>query len=57
MDRERQSRWDAANLKTVSTKLTRREWAEFYAACIEQGATPYAVVKRMVRAWLQQGGD
>lgn len=53
MRRERQARWDAGNMRTVSTKLTRAEFQAFWTECVMQGVKPYTLVQRMLRAWMR----
>ena len=51
--RARQAKWDAANLATTATKLTKNEYGEFRAVCASEGVTPYAVIRKFVRVWVQ----
>ena len=50
--RRSQARWDARNLQTVSTHVTREEAAQFRKACSMVGATPYSVLRRFILACL-----
>lgn len=53
MKRERQARWDAGNMRTVSTKMNAAEWTEFRARCLAENITPYALARRLIREWMQ----
>ena len=46
--RKRQARWDARNLITVSTHVTREQAAQFRRACSSIGASPYSVLQKFV---------
>lgn len=46
--RKRQARWDARNLVTVSTHVTREQAAQFRRACSGLGACPYSVLQKFV---------
>ena len=46
--RKRQARWDARNLQTVSTHVTREQAAQFRRACSMVGASPYSVLQKFV---------
>ena len=46
--RKRQARWDARNLVTVSTHVTREQAAQFRRACSKLGACPYSVLREYV---------
>ena len=46
--RPRQARWDARNLQTVSTHVTREQAAQFRRACSTLGASPYSVLQKFV---------
>ena len=46
--RKRQARWDARNLQTVSTHVTREQAAQFRRACSSLGASPYSVLQKFV---------
>ena len=46
--RLKQARWDARNLVTVSTHVTREEAAQFRRACSKLGATPYSTLRKFV---------
>lgn len=50
--RRSQARWDARNLQTVSTHVTREEAAQFRRACSMVGASPYSVLRRFILACL-----
>lgn len=49
MDRERQAKWDAANLITLGTKVRRDEAADFRALCKKDGGTVYAYLQQFIR--------
>ena len=51
MNRRRQAKWDAGNMRTVSTKMPRKEWSEFRAVCLAENVTPYALALRLLREW------
>lgn len=51
--RERQARWDKANLVTVSTHLRLDEAADWRHACFVAGRSPYAVLQDMVRTFVR----
>ena len=46
--RLKQARWDARNLVTVSTHVTREQAAQFRRACSKLGASPYSVLQKYV---------
>lgn len=46
--RRKQSRWDARNLVTVSTHVTREQAAQFRRACSKLGASPYSILRKYV---------
>ncbi|MDD3346866.1 hypothetical protein [Oscillibacter sp.] len=54
MDRKRQARWDAHNLRTVATKLPLWEQLAFRRACSAAGVSPYALLQRLIREWMPQ---
>ena len=51
-DYSRQLRWHKAHLRTVSAKLTKPEYELFRAMCTANGTTPYRVLCRMARAYI-----
>lgn len=53
MGRERQAQWDAQNMKTVATKLTKKEYQQFKIACDTSGITQYEILQRMIRVWVR----
>ena len=58
-DYTRQIRWHKKHLRTVSAKLTVPEYELFRAMCTARHTTPYAVLCKMVRAYINmsvQGG-
>lgn len=46
--RQRQARWDARNLVTVSTHVDREAAQAFRKACSAAGATPYSTLRKYV---------
>lgn len=46
--RERQERWDARHMMTVSCRIRREQYERFKAACRLRGTTPYEVLKREI---------
>ena len=56
MAREHQKRWDKENLATVSCKVRLPEYRTIRAACDAQGVTLYALVRRLVREWMDKHG-
>jgi len=52
LERERQARWDAAHLHTVSTRFRTEEYEAFRSACDGLGLSMYSVVAGLVRNWL-----
>lgn len=54
MERERQAKWDAAHLRTATTKLTAQDYELFRATCYAQGKTPYAVLQQLVTEWMER---
>ena len=51
-DYSRQLRWHKAHLRTISAKLTKPEYELFRAMCTANGTTPYRVLCRMARAYI-----
>ena len=51
-DYTRQIRWHKKHLRTVSAKLTVPEYELFRAMCTARHTTPYAVLCKMVRAYI-----
>ena len=47
-----QAAWDAAHLATVSTRMSREEYAEFRRLCRLRRTSPYRVVGTLVRLWM-----
>lgn len=45
-----QTRWDAANLRSVSSKLRVEERAEFAASCSSEGVTVYQAIRAFALA-------
>ena len=54
MNRERQARWDLEHLCSVGTKLIPEQYRMVRRACEIEGVSMYALVKRLVMAWLMQ---
>ena len=54
MDRERQARWDAAHLRTASTKLTVAEYRQLQEACAAEGHTVYSLLRWLLQEWLME---
>ena len=54
VDRERQARWDAVNLRTASTKMLPGEYQILQRACDVEGITIYALIKQLIRSWLME---
>lgn len=52
MERRRQARWDLANLHSVGTKFTPRQYAMLRRACDLEGISVYALTKRLLSQWL-----
>ncbi|WP_294855810.1 hypothetical protein [uncultured Oscillibacter sp.] len=48
---KRQLKWDKKHLRTVSTKVTRREYEALKAVCAARCTTVYAVMQELLRAW------
>ena len=54
MNRERQARWDLEHLCSVGTKLIPEQYRMVRRACEIEGVSMYALVKRLLMAWLMQ---
>ena len=52
MERERQARWDAAHLRTASTKMTAAEYENLRRACESERMTVYGLIRRLLAQWL-----
>ena len=52
MERDRQARWDAANLRTASTKMRAAEYRMLQDACALEETTVYNLVRRLLQGWL-----
>lgn len=52
MDRERQERWDAAHLRTASTKLLQPQYDLLRRACEAEGVTVYGLLRQLIGQWL-----
>lgn len=55
-ERKRQARWDDENLRTVSTRLTRRQAAALDELCDRYGVTKFWLVKRFLLKVLAAAG-
>ena len=53
MERERQARWDAAHLRTASTKLTVAEYRVLQEACAAEGHTVYSLLAWVLREFIR----
>ena len=47
-------KWDAANLKGITIKLTNDVMEEFRRICELNGDTPYSVLRKAVDAYIEQ---
>lgn len=56
MERDRQARWDRANLHSVGTKLTPELYTALDKTCDAQGISKYAVIKLLLEGWLVDQG-
>lgn len=52
--RERQARWDAAELRTASTKVRREVYERFQELCHTAEKTPYSVLKALLLDWMRR---
>ena len=52
--RQRQARWDALHMKTVSCRIRSEQYERFKAACRMRGETPYQVLQSAI---LRRIGD
>ena len=52
--RQRQARWDARHMKTVSCRVRSEQYERFKAACRMRGVTPYEVLRQEI---LRRIGD
>lgn len=55
MDRDRQYEWDKKHIRTVGTKLRRRDYERFKQFCETRGTTVYAWLREFVLYCLEQG--
>lgn len=55
-DRSRQERWDRKHMRTVGTKLRRRDYERLRAICEAEGFTVYALLQELVKMVLEQKG-
>ena len=53
---ESQKKWERANMKTVSCRLSRKIAEEFAAKAADEGKTPYAVLKKLILQYLYGKG-
>ena len=49
------NRWDAANLKLVAVRIRKEKAEAFKAKCKERGTSCYAVLKRAIEDFMEQG--
>lgn len=54
-DRSRQERWDRKHMRTVGTKLRRRDYERLQAICEAEGFTVYALLQEFIKEVLRQG--
>jgi len=54
VERERQARWDAAHLVSLGTKLRERQAARLWTLCALEGVSVYALLRRLVLAWMEE---
>ena len=54
VERERQARWDKENICSASTRLPPETYENFRLLCALQGTTAYAVIKRLILAWMAE---
>ena len=52
--RDRQAAWDARNLRTVSTHLTREQAAALRRTCRRRGTTQYRLLQEMLLAYIER---
>lgn len=55
-DRSRQDRWDRKNMRTVGTKLRRRDYERLRELCEAEGFTVYALLQEFIREVLERKG-
>lgn len=46
--RAAQARWDKEHLRTVTTKLSKEDYAIFRDKCMLYGHTPYSMTKQLI---------
>lgn len=56
MERDRQYAWDRKHMRTVGTKLRRRDYERLRKVCEDEGFTVYALLQELVRLVLEQKG-
>ena len=49
-----QNRWHKRHLRTITAKLTMTEYDVLRTICKAEGTTPYAVMNRLVRAYMRE---
>lgn len=54
-DRSRQDRWDRKHMRTVGTKLRRRDYERLREICEAEGFTVYALLQEFIKEVLRQG--
>ena len=52
--REYQTRWDARNLRTFSTKLTKKQAQRLRDACNRAGTNPYRLLQNFLLTWIRE---
>lgn len=52
MERNRQSKWDKANIRTVSTKLSPEEMRVFDEKCGAKAVTKYTMTKLLIQRFI-----
>ena len=49
------NRWDAANMKLVACRLRKEKAEAFKAKCKERGTSCYAVLKKAIEDFMENG--
>ena len=52
VEKTRQARWDAGHISSATTRLPRCEYLALRDACALEGTTVYALLARLIRAWM-----
>lgn len=55
MERDRQYAWDKKHMRTVGTKLRRRDYERLREICEAEGFTVYALLQEFIKEILRQG--